>query len=39
MQIPPFTLERQYLEIGSDIEKEVLKVLKGGQFIGGDVIK
>ncbi len=39
MQIPPFTLDRQYLEIGSDIEKEVLKVLKGGQFIGGDVIK
>ncbi len=39
MQIPPFSLERQYLEIGSDIEKEVLKVLKGGQFIGGDVIK
>ena len=39
MQVPPFTLERQYLEIGSDIEKEVLKVLKGGQFIGGDVIK
>ena len=32
MQVPPFTLERQYLEIGSDIEKEVLKVLKGGQF-------
>ena len=29
MQVPPFTLERQYLEIGSDIEKEVLKVLKG----------
>ena len=39
MQVPPFTLDRQYLEIGSDIEKEVLKVLKGGQFIGGDVIK
>ena len=39
MQIPPFTLERQYLEIGSDIEKEVLKVIKGCQFIGGDVIK
>ena len=38
MQVPPFTLERQYLEIGSDIEKEVLKVLKGGQFIGGDII-
>ena len=39
MKIPPFSLERQYLEIGSDIEKEVLKVIKGCQFIGGDVIK
>ncbi len=39
MQVPPFTLERQYAEIGSDIEEEVLKVLKGGQFIGGEVIK
>ena len=39
MKVPPFTLDRQYLDIGSDIEKEVLKVLKGGQFIGGDVIK
>tara|TARA_B100000963_G_scaffold199932_1_gene174072 strand:+ start:267 stop:1460 length:1194 start_codon:yes stop_codon:yes gene_type:complete len=39
MKVPPFTLERQYLEIGSEIENEVLKVLKGGNFIGGDVIK
>ena len=39
MKVPPFTLDRQYLEIGSEIENEVLKVLKGGNFIGGDVIK
>jgi len=39
MKVPPFTLERQYLEIGSEIENEVLKVLKGGHFIGGEVIK
>jgi len=38
MQIPPFTLERQLQEIGSDIEDAVLKVLKGGQYIGGQEI-
>ena len=34
MRIPPFTLERQFQEIGSDIEEAVMKVLKGGQYIG-----
>ncbi len=38
MQIPPFTLNRQYHEIGSEIESEVFKVLKGGQYIGGEEI-
>ena len=38
MKIPPFTLERQYSEIGTEIEGAVLKVIKGGQFIGGDEI-
>jgi len=38
MQIPPFTLERQLQEIGSEIEDAVLKVLKGGQYIGGQEI-
>ena len=38
MQIPPFTLNRQYHEIGSEIESEVSKVLKGGQYIGGNEI-
>ena len=38
MQIPPFTLNRQYQEIGSEIESEVSKVLKGGQYIGGEEI-
>ena len=33
MQIPPFTLERQFQEIGSDIEEAVMKVLKGGQSV------
>ena len=38
MQIPPFTLNRQFQEIGSEIESEVIKVLKGGQYIGGQEI-
>ena len=38
MQIPPFTLNRQFQEIGSEIESEVSKVLKGGQYIGGQEI-
>ena len=38
MQIPPFTLNRQYHEIGSEVEGEVFKVLKGGQYIGGQEI-
>ena len=38
MQIPPFTLNRQFQEIGSEIESEVFKVLKGGKYIGGQVI-
>mgnify|MGYP001362744447 CR=1 FL=1 len=35
MKIPPFTLDRQYLEIGSEIEEAVSRVIKSGQFIGG----
>tara|TARA_Y100000589_G_scaffold98633_1_gene93251 strand:+ start:1698 stop:2903 length:1206 start_codon:yes stop_codon:yes gene_type:complete len=35
MKIPPFTLERQYSEIGSEIEAAVLNVLQRGQYIGG----
>ncbi len=38
MNIPPFTLDRQYLQIGSEIEEAVLRVIKSGQFIGGDEI-
>ena len=38
MKIPPFTLKRQFQEIGSEIENEVSKVLKGGQYIGGKEI-
>ena len=38
MNIPPFTLDRQYLEIGSEIEEAVLRVIKSGQFIGGNEI-
>ena len=35
MKIPPFTLERQYSQIGLDIENAVLNVLQKGQYIGG----
>ena len=35
MKIPPFTLERQYAEIGPEIENAVLDVLQKGQYIGG----
>ncbi|MBK16521.1 MAG: aminotransferase [Prochlorococcus sp. SP3034] len=38
MKIPPFTLDRQYLEIGSEINEAVLRVIKSGQFIGGKEI-
>ena len=38
MQIPPFTLNRQYHEIGPEIESKVFKVLKGGQYIGGQEV-
>ena len=38
MKIPPFTLDRQYLEIGSEVEEAVLKVIKSGQFIGGNEV-
>ena len=38
MKIPPFTLNRQYQEIGPEIESKVLKVLKGAQYIGGEEI-
>ena len=39
MKIPPFTLERQYLEIGAEIEHSVHRVIKSGQFIGGEEVK
>jgi len=38
MQIPPFTLNRQFHEIVPEIASEVSKVLKGGQYIGGQEI-
>ena len=38
MKIPPFTLDRQYLEIGTELEQSVLRVIKSGQFIGGNEI-
>ena len=38
MKIPPFTLDRQYLEIGSAIQEAVSRVIKSSQFIGGEEV-
>ena len=38
MNIPPFSLHRQYLDIGSEIENAVLNVIKSSQFIGGEQV-
>ncbi len=38
MNVPPFTLDRQFVEIGSALEEAVLKVMKGCQYIGGDEV-
>ena len=39
MNIPPFTLDRQYLEINSELNAAILRVIKSGQFIGGSEVK
>ena len=35
MKVPPFSLEGQLAQIGSEIEDSVLKVIRGGNYIGG----
>ena len=35
MNIPPFSLDRQYSQIGDALEAAVVNVIKGGQYIGG----
>ena len=34
MQVPPFSLGQQINDLGVDLEKAVLAVLRSGQYIG-----
>ena len=35
MHVPPFSLSQQITDLGTDLEKAVLGVLRSGQYIGG----
>ena len=39
MQVPPFSLQKQLSEIGSELDHAVLRILHSGQYIGGLEIK
>ncbi|MDP6193433.1 MAG: DegT/DnrJ/EryC1/StrS family aminotransferase [Prochlorococcaceae cyanobacterium ETNP18_MAG_1] len=39
MQVPPFSLSKQLADLGPDLEAAVLRVLRSGQFIGGNEIQ
>ncbi|MEB3308209.1 MAG: DegT/DnrJ/EryC1/StrS family aminotransferase [Cyanobacteriota bacterium] len=38
MQVPPFSLREQIDALGDDLDQAVLRVLRSGQYIGGDVV-
>jgi dTDP-4-amino-4,6-dideoxygalactose transaminase len=38
MQVPPFSLREQIDALGDDLDHAVLRVLRSGQYIGGDVV-
>ncbi len=38
MQVPPFSLTKQLVDLGSDLEEAVLRVLKSGNYIGGEEV-
>ena len=38
MQVPPFSLSEQLIRLGSELDDAVLKVLRSGQYIGGETI-
>jgi len=38
MQVPPFSLDQQLSEIGHDLDLVVSKVLRSGQYIGGEQV-
>ncbi len=39
MQVPPFSLSQQLVELGPDLDSAVLKVLRSGQYIGGQEVQ
>ena len=39
MQVPPFSLNQQITDLGTDLDAAVLDVLRSGQYIGGPQIK
>ena len=39
MQVPPFSLNQQISDLGTDLETAVLDVLRSGQYIGGPQIQ
>ena len=38
MQVPPFSLREQIDALGDDLDHAVLRVLRSGQYIGGEVV-
>ena len=38
MQIPPFSLDAQISDIGEEIEEALLRVFRGGKYIGGEEV-
>ena len=39
MKVPPFSLSKQIEALGPDLEEALLRVLRSGQYIGGDEVK
>ena len=39
MQVPPFSLSQQLADLGPELDDAVLRVLRSGQYIGGDEIQ
>ncbi len=38
MKVPPFSLSKQISELGPDLDEAVLRVLRSGQYIGGEEV-
>ncbi len=39
MQVPPFSLSKQLSDLGNDLDAAALRVLRSGQYIGGQEVK